>query len=133
MREVPALPTPEATESDMHRMSAHVDYITHHHHDPGFSEAPLTGQSNPHNSLAPPSSDATRASYVTSNSSNSRISRLSDFPSPPTQDFFTPSSVLQSYFDAPESSETQELPKRPLLLRARTASSAALNKPTNAI
>lgn len=43
----------------------------------------------------------TRASYLTSTSSTSRISNLSDFPSPPTQASLTPGRILDSYFSSP--------------------------------
>lgn len=43
----------------------------------------------------------TRASYLTTTSSTSRISNLSDFPSPPTQASLTPGRILDSYFGSP--------------------------------
>lgn len=49
-------------------------------------------------SLSP--TDLLRQSYVTTTSSTSRISQLSDFPVPPgQQQVVTPASLIQSYFD----------------------------------
>ncbi|ESK95086.1 hypothetical protein Moror_13818 [Moniliophthora roreri MCA 2997] len=60
----------------------------------------FTRQTTAHNSLQPPSADPTRSSYMTSNSEGSRMSGLSDFPTPPPQQL-TPAhmSLLSSYFD----------------------------------
>ncbi|KAG7448817.1 uncharacterized protein BT62DRAFT_929891 [Guyanagaster necrorhizus] len=46
-----------------------------------------------------PSSDLTRSSYLTNSSLYSRISNLSDFPVPPTQDMPARMSYTSSYFD----------------------------------
>ena len=43
----------------------------------------------------------TRASYLTSTSSTSRISNLSDFPIPPGPAALTPGRILDSYFGSP--------------------------------
>ena len=43
--------------------------------------------------------DNTRASYLTSASSTSRISHLSDLPVPPGQNALTPGGIINSYFN----------------------------------
>jgi len=59
-------------------------------------------------SLQPPSAGLTRSSYMTSSTSGSRISGLSDFPAPPGEVGLTPAhmSLLDSYFDNRSSTQT---------------------------
>lgn len=101
--EVPALATPNPTGGHTQRASAHGSYFGDHSrgddnvHRDEFDEGTTLYAMRP--SLIPPpsASDATRASYVTSTSSTSRISNLSDFPVPPTQNVMTPGAIIQSY------------------------------------
>lgn len=117
---VPTLSTPNPTTvENAHRASAHGSYFG----DVARSDEPATEDtlddeshlrlSRP--SLAPPltASDATRASYVTSTSSASRISQLSDFPIPPSQGAMTPGSILQSYFGSMREDAQSERPPEP--------------------
>ncbi|OCB90557.1 hypothetical protein A7U60_g2235 [Sanghuangporus baumii] len=101
--EVPALATPNPVSSThMYRASAHVSYIdstppsNHRSLSPdtrGRTDTP----SRP--SLQPQSATSmTRESYMTSTSSASRISQLSEFPVPPGQTSLTPGTIIQSYF-----------------------------------
>ncbi|EIN08251.1 hypothetical protein PUNSTDRAFT_134643 [Punctularia strigosozonata HHB-11173 SS5] len=57
-----------------------------------------TSQARTHSSLMPQSSTFTRSSYLTTTSDGSRISALSDFPSPPTDVTPAHMPIIQSYF-----------------------------------
>ncbi|KAL5498940.1 hypothetical protein ACEPAH_1458 [Sanghuangporus vaninii] len=104
--EVPALATPNPVSSThMLRASAHGSYVdntppsNHRSLSPdtrGRTDAP----SRP--SLLQPQSatSMTRESYMTSTSSASHISQLSEFPVPPGQTSLTPGTIIQSYFDS---------------------------------
>lgn len=107
MGEVPALSTPDPTSvTGAYRSSAHGSYfgdiIRDDSRPTSTQDATYLHPQRP--SLAPPPTSATdtsRTSYVTSTSSNSRISQLSDFPTPPNQGAMTPGSIIQSYFRRP--------------------------------
>ncbi|KAH8110021.1 hypothetical protein DFH11DRAFT_1843049 [Phellopilus nigrolimitatus] len=103
--EVPALATPDpVTMSHAQRTSAHGSYFGDLPRSPDRGLRPGShdnrGRHPSRTSLAPPTSSAadTRASYMTSTSSASRISQLSDFPAPPSQNTMTPGAIIQSYF-----------------------------------
>ncbi|PPQ70345.1 hypothetical protein CVT25_000125 [Psilocybe cyanescens] len=71
-------------------------------------------------SLMPPT-EATRSSYMTA-STISRMSGLSDFPTPPKDEYVTPKhmSILSSYFDealTQSESRSEPLPTLPMLLQ----------------
>ncbi|KAI5120060.1 hypothetical protein M0805_007810 [Coniferiporia weirii] len=109
--EVPALATPDpVTTPDGHRASAHGSYFGDDRRN-GESSRPSQSQYDHERardhadrsarpSLIPPTSatDTTRASYMTSTSSASRISQLSDFPVPPNQNVPAPGAMTQSYY-----------------------------------
>lgn len=112
--EVPALATPDPTIGGSHRASAHVSYI---HEDPnesadrGEEVARQSATSKAHSSLVPPNSaaDTARESYFTTTSSESRISRLSDFPAPPIRDTMTPvTTLINSYSDNTAGEEDED-------------------------
>lgn len=121
------LSTPPAQYAD-HRFSGHVSFVTDGQAAPGNNEGERHGQ-NPQpspiessqkhqsfsqppssgsrvissSSLAPPNtgvSSGARSSYMTTGSHDSRMSGLSDFPSPPEQVVVSPAhvSLLHSYF-----------------------------------
>ncbi|TDL25281.1 hypothetical protein BD410DRAFT_785181 [Rickenella mellea] len=100
---VPALSTPNPVSGHSHRASSAATYF---HEDSSAREEHKNVQESDkqpvssHASLVPPA-DVMRASYVTSTSGESRISQLSDFPVPPTQDMMSPTSILQSFYDIP--------------------------------
>ena len=93
--EVPMLSTPNPTNGSPHRFSRQALYVDSDHgslsvRDSFNLSSPIISDRLHHNStgLSPLTplysvSDATRASYVTTTSSTSRISQLSDFPTPP--------------------------------------------------
>lgn len=104
--EVPFLSTPNPTADGVeHRFSTHLSYIGHDERRDDYDVDREQSQSA-RQSIRPPLSaaitDNTRSSYLTSVSSNSRISQLSDFPAPPTyaQDVISPGQIIQSYFNA---------------------------------
>ncbi|TFK48891.1 hypothetical protein OE88DRAFT_1737117 [Heliocybe sulcata] len=103
--------TPPAVSSD-HRMSAHLSLIAGNPGEPR-EELTVTRHDEPggrvvsQSSLAIPNSTVTRSSYMTSTTSTSRMSGLSDFPSPPALQV-TPGhmSIIHSYFnDTPQQQE----------------------------
>ena len=120
--EVPALSTPNyVSNPGIHRSSPHGSYFGDIVREDAEDRMPDSPQDAAYLSplplsLAPPptsATDTTRASYVTSTSSNSRISQLSDFPAPPNQGPMTPGSIIQSYFRSmPEEPPQERLPQR---------------------
>ncbi|TFK46459.1 hypothetical protein OE88DRAFT_891537 [Heliocybe sulcata] len=93
-------------------MSAHLSLIAGNPGEPR-EELTVTRHDEPggrvvsQSSLAIPNSTVTRSSYMTSTTSTSRMSGLSDFPSPPALQA-TPGhmSIIHSYFnDTPQQQE----------------------------
>ncbi|KAL5481095.1 hypothetical protein ACEPAI_10036 [Sanghuangporus weigelae] len=113
--EVPALATPDPVSSaHMHRASAHGSYIdntppSNHRSLSPDTHGRMDAPSRP--SLLQPQSatSMTRESYMTSTSSASRISQLSEFPVPPGRTSLTPGTIIQSYFGStPEATERHD-------------------------
>ncbi|THH04035.1 hypothetical protein EW145_g5817 [Phellinidium pouzarii] len=106
--EVPALATPDpVTTSYAQRASTHLSYFGDDtRNEPGQRAdadddyARNRNDRPSHPTLLPPTSatETTRASYITSTSSVSRISQLSDFPVPPSQNALKSSTIAESYF-----------------------------------
>lgn len=124
VKEVPALATPPIHQPHLISESRHGSYIGASFNpstadrqasspSPDFRSALNTlvrpSYSSQSGSLKPPPSvsSATRASYLTSTSSSSRISesQLSNFPAPPGQNSLTPGAIIQSYFGSPDTTE----------------------------
>ena len=109
--EVPALATPNPIDGDGSRRhsarvsfhgeadwASHSEMLTSPEHTTHTSSELLSPGPAARMSLSP--TDLLRQSYVTTTSSTSRISQLSDFPVPPgQQQVVTPASLIQSYFD----------------------------------
>jgi serine/arginine repetitive matrix protein 2 len=96
---VEAVSTPPAVEGSR-PASGHLSLVHNttdydDQQEPGISPA---SQGRSHSSLMPQSATLTRSSYVTSTSEGSRISALSDFPSPPTDVTPAHMPIIQSYF-----------------------------------
>lgn len=124
VKEVPALATPPIHQPQLVSESRHGSYIDTSF-NPGIvdrqvsSPSPDLGDvlsmqvrsnhSSQPGSLKPPTSgtSATRASYMTSTSSSSRISdsQLSNFPVPPGHNSLTPGTIIQSYFSSPDAAD----------------------------
>ena len=112
--EVSTLATPNPIQDGLeNRFSTHGSYFDHEEQ----RNDDLDGQqqsTSAHHSLQPPLSaavtDNTRSSYVTSLSSASRISQLSDFPVPPThaQEVISPGQIIQSYFNPTPTTQTED-------------------------
>lgn len=114
---VESVSTPPAIFSDERRISFSGQLSSFEHDKAGDESHSPSSRPRTLSGLQPPPPDAARSSYITT-SDASRMSGLSDFPSPP-RDALTPRhlSLLSSYFDEAHSlSEARDAGAPPLPL-----------------